>query len=119
MNGYNFVMCTYISKVCASLYGCYVVAMMVCELLCVWYLWVVWCAGVYGCAVLMCLCLCVVSHYVCVLCHVLVVSVLVLELLSWSVICCCWWICPRCWFALVSMPGYLWCAYLIVGMWYR
>ena len=43
---------------------------------------VVWCAGVYGRAMPMCLCLCVVS-YVCVLCHVLVVySLSVLEWLG-------------------------------------
>lgn len=78
---------------------------------------VVWCAGVYSCAVSMRLCLCVVSLYVCALCHVLVVYVSVLEWLGWSVLCCRWWLCPCCWFAYVSMPSYL-CACLIVSGYY-
>lgn len=73
---------TYISKVCVSLYGCYVVTMLVCRLVSM----VVWCALLYGCAMSMCLCLCVVSLYVCALCHVLVVYVSVLEWLGLSVL---------------------------------
>jgi hypothetical protein len=104
----------------ALLYGGYIVTMLVCELLyiCVYggVVWCVWWCGMYGCAVPMCLCLCMVS-YVCVLCHVLMVYASVLEWLGWSVLCCRWWLCPCLCFALVSMPSCL-CAYLIVGILY-
>lgn len=100
---------------------CYMVTMLVCRLVyvCIIYGGGMVCLAVWLCYVYMsiCLCLCVVSLYVCALCHVLVVYVLVLEWLGWSVQCCCWWLCPCLWFALVSMPNCL-CAYLIVSMLY-